>query len=75
MKIKQNWLKILLFVIGVALVVAAAYVFMPRLAKLAGLVISVFLPFILGYVFSRLVNPLADFLQKKVKMPVNLCNV
>ena len=69
MKIKQNWLKILLFVIGVALVVAAAYVFMPRLAKLAGLVISVFLPFILGYVFSRLVNPLADFLQKKLKCP------
>lgn len=69
MKIKQNWLKILLFVIGVALVVAAAYVFMPRLAKLAGLIISVFLPFILGYVFSRLVNPLADFLQKKLKCP------
>ncbi len=69
MKIKQNWLKILLFVIGVALVVAAAYLFMPKIAKLAGIVISVFLPFILGYVFSRLVNPLADFLQKKLKCP------
>lgn len=69
MKIKQNWLKILLFVIGVALVVAAAYLFMPKIAKLAGLVVSVFLPFILGYVFSRLVNPLADFLQKKLKCP------
>lgn len=69
MKIKQNWLRILLFVVFVALVGAAAYAFMPRLLKMAGVVLSVFLPFILGYLFSRLVNPLADFLQKKLKCP------
>lgn len=69
MKIKQNRLKILLLFIGLILIVVGAYLFMPRLLKLAGMLISVFLPFILGYVFSRLVNPLADFLQKKLKCP------
>ena len=69
MKIKQNRLKILLLLAGFALLAVGAYLFMPRILKLAGLVLSVFLPFILGYVFSRLVNPLADFLQRKLKCP------
>ena len=69
MKIKQNRLKILLLLAGFALLAVGADLFMPRILKLAGLVLSVFLPFILGYVFSRLVNPLADFLQRKLKCP------
>lgn len=69
MKIKQNRLKVLLLIAGVVLIAVGAYLFMPYLLELAGLVLSVFLPFILGYVFSRLVNPLADLLQKKLKCP------
>lgn len=31
--------------------------------------LEIFLPFILGYLFSLLVNPLADLLQKRLKLP------
>jgi sporulation integral membrane protein YtvI len=69
MKIKQNWLKVLMFVIFVVLLGIAVYAFLPAILKIVGMLISMFLPFILGYLFSRLVNPLADLLQKRLKCP------
>lgn len=75
MKIKQNRLKLLMFILFAVLLGIAAYVFMPKLLSFAGMLLSVFLPFILGYLFSRLVNPLADFLQKKLKCPRGISTV
>lgn len=72
MKINQSKLKISLFLTGVVLICIGLYYFLPTLIDALGYIISLFLPFILGYFFSRLVNPLADFLQKKLKCPRGL---
>lgn len=75
MKMNHNKVKLLIFILFAAALGALAYVFMPKLINLAGILLSVFLPFILGYLFSRLVNPLADFLQNKLKCPRGLSAV
>ena len=72
MKLNQNKLKISLFLIGAVLIGIGLYYFLPTLIKAFGYIIRLFLPFILGYFFSRLVNPLANFLQKKLKCPRSL---
>ncbi|MCI8521024.1 MAG: sporulation integral membrane protein YtvI [Clostridia bacterium] len=69
MKIKKNWVKIVLFVAGIILLGVGVYFFLPTIINLIGFVLELFLPFILGYIFSLLVNPLADRLQKKMKIP------
>lgn len=69
MKIKKNWIKVILFVVGLAIAAAAVYFFLPSILELIGFLISLFLPFLLGYVFSLAVNPLADTLQKRLKIP------
>lgn len=75
MKIKKNWVKIVLFIAGVILAGVGIYLFMPKIIGIAGFVLELFLPFILGYLFSLLVNPLADKLQKKMKIPRGLSAV
>lgn len=69
MKIRQHWLKFLIFAVSGIFVVVLAYVFMPKILYILKTVLSMFLPFILGYLFSLMVNPLADFLQKKLRCP------
>lgn len=69
MKIKKNWVKIVLFIAGIVLMGVGIYFFLPTILGLVGFVLELFLPFILGYIFSLLVNPLADKLQKKMKIP------
>ena len=69
MKLNQYKVKITLFIISVILLCIIAYQFMPAFIAIIRTLLSLFLPFILGYLFSRLVNPLADFLQKKLKCP------
>ncbi|MGN0108008.1 MAG: sporulation integral membrane protein YtvI [Hominilimicola sp.] len=69
MKIKKSWIKILLSVIGLAAAVALVYLFLPKILDVLGFLIKLFMPFLLGYLFSMAVNPLADFLQKKLKIP------
>ncbi|MBQ8301272.1 MAG: sporulation integral membrane protein YtvI [Clostridia bacterium] len=69
MKIKKKWIKVLLFVLGLAIGVGLVYVFLPKIVGIIGFVIKLFLPFLLGYVFAMAVNPLADMLQKKLKIP------
>lgn len=63
----------------VALVVIAALilliVFFPNILSLAGKVINLFLPFVLGYLFSLAANPLANLLEKRFKLPRNLAAV
>ena len=75
MKIKKSWIKIALSVIGIAAAVVLVYLFLPKILKVLGYLIKLFLPFLLGYLFSMAVNPLADFLQKKLKIPRGLSAV
>lgn len=57
-------------VIAVALIVAAVLlvVFFPRILALIGYVAGLFLPFILGYLVSRLLNPLANLLERRFRL-------
>lgn len=75
MKIKKNWIKVVLFTLLLAIVVVAIYIFLPRILKLIGFIVKLFLPFLLGYIFSMAVNPLADTLQKRLKIPRGLSAV
>lgn len=75
MKIKKRWIKIALSVVGAAAAIVLIYIFLPKILGVLGFVIKLFLPFLLGYLFSMAVNPLADFLQKKLKIPRGLSAV
>lgn len=75
MKIKKNWVKIVLFAAAIILAAVGIYIFLPKIVNFIGFIISLFLPFLLGYVFSMIVNPLADLLQKKLKIPRGLSAV
>lgn len=75
MKFKKNWIKIILFVAAVALAAAGVYIFLPKIIVLVGFIVRLFLPFLLGYLFSLIVNPLADMLQKRLKIPRGLSAV
>ncbi|MBS7298533.1 MAG: sporulation integral membrane protein YtvI [Eubacteriales bacterium] len=50
-------------------------VFFPDILALLGKIIHLFLPFVLGYLFSLLVNPLANLLEKRFKLPRNLAAI
>lgn len=75
MKLKKNWIKIIMFVAAAVLLCVGVYLFIPKILELAGFLISLFLPFLLGYLFSLAVNPLADTLQKRLKIPRGLSAV
>ena len=53
----------------------AAYICLPKILQLLGFLVKLFLPFLLGYLFSMAVNPLADTLQKRLKIPRGLSAV
>ena len=69
MKIKKKWIRILLFVVSLAAAVGVIYVFLPKILEAVGFIVRLFLPFLLGYIFAIAVNPLADLLQQKLKIP------
>ncbi len=75
MKIKKSRIKIILFILGIAVLAAAVYFFLPSILHLLGFLVSLFMPFLLGYLFSLAVNPLADMLQKRLKIPRGLSAV
>jgi sporulation integral membrane protein YtvI len=56
----------------IAAIITAVYFSLPKVISAIGFIVSLFLPFLLGYVFSMLVNPLADKLQSKLKLPRGL---
>ncbi len=72
MKIKKSWIKLLIFAVALAAAVTIVYFFLPTILKALGFLIELALPFLLGYLFSMAVNPLADFLQNKLKIPRGL---
>ena len=69
MKFKQNGIKTAILILLAVLFVVGVYYFLPTLLSGIGFLIRIFLPFILGYFVSLLINPLADRLQKKWKLP------
>lgn len=69
MKIQKNWLRILIIVVILAVVISSVWLSLGKILELVGYIVSLFLPFLLGYVFSLAVNPLANFLQKKLSIP------
>ena len=56
-------------VIVAVLILVGLYFALPSLLSFAGRALRLFMPFILGYLFSLFINPLADKLQKKLKLP------
>lgn len=69
MKITTNVRKILVVlgtVIGLCLLIFFAG---PPVLRVCIYIFSLLSPFIFGFIISRLINPLADNLQKKLKMP------
>lgn len=75
MKIRKSWVKVLICTAGIVAAAALIYIFLPKILTALGFLVELFLPFILGYLFSMTVNPLADFLQKKLKIPRGLSAV
>ena len=65
----KNRTKLLIMGICAAALAVGIYFAAPFLLRIIGYVISLFAPFILGYIFSWLINPLANVLQKKLKIP------
>ncbi len=69
MKIKDNVKKILI-VLGVILAgILLVYFAGPSVIKAIIYLFGLLSPFVFGYIFARLVNPLADRLQKWLKIP------
>lgn len=75
MKLKTNGWRIVLRVTAAVLAAVGIYLIFPYAAELLFRAISIFLPFILGYVFSLAINPLADKLQKKFRLPRGVCAI
>ncbi len=69
MKWKKADFKILLWPLIAAALIALLYILTPRIVDLLGLLTGLLLPFIIGYILSKAINPLADLLQKKFKIP------
>ena len=69
MKFKSSGWRIAALVIAALLILTGIYFLLPYVLSLAGWAVRVFMPFILGYVFSLAINPLADKLQKRFKLP------
>lgn len=65
----KNRTKLLIMALCAAAIAVGIYFAAPFLLKIIGYVISLFAPFILGYLFSGLINPLANVLQRKLKIP------
>ncbi len=75
MKFKSGTWRIAAIVIVLVLVCIGVYFALPYIWRLFKGIISLFLPFILGYIFSLLVRPLADHFQKRLKLPRGLAAI
>ncbi|MBE7015204.1 MAG: sporulation integral membrane protein YtvI [Ruminococcaceae bacterium] len=67
--------KIILSVLSLVIIAALIFgtvKFLPVLLSGAGQILWLFLPFVAAYIVSLLVNPFADALQKRLKMPRGL---
>lgn len=75
MKWKNADFKILLWPLVVVAAGLALYLLTPKIIELLGFITGLLLPFIIGYVLSRAINPVADVLQKKLKIPRGITTI
>ncbi len=66
---KKRIAKALTFYILIGILVALAIIFLPKILNLAGYVVWLFAPFLIAYGLSLIVNPMADGLQKRFRLP------
>lgn len=69
MKLRDNIKKIVIVLCTLILTVLLIYFVGPLVLRAALYIFSLFSPFIFGFLLSRLINPIADRLQKKLKIP------
>lgn len=75
MKIKKSTIKFIISVLVIVSVVLIGYYSFPLLVRIFKYLFRLFLPFILGYVFSLIAKPLVKFLQKRLKIPKGIAAV
>lgn len=69
MKLRDNIKKIVIVLCTLILAVLLIYFVGPLVLRAALYIFSLLSPFIFGFLLSRLINPIADGLQKKLKIP------
>lgn len=69
MKLRDNIKKIVIVLCTLILAVLLIYFVGPLVLRAALYIFSLLSPFIFGFLLSRLINPIADRLQKKLKIP------
>ncbi len=69
MKLRDNIKKIVIVLCTLILAVLLIYYVGPLVLRAALYIFSLLSPFIFGFLLSRLINPIADRLQKKLKIP------
>lgn len=69
MKLRDNIKKIVIVLCTLILVALLIYFVGPLVLRAALYIFSLLSPFIFGFLLSRLINPIADRLQKKLKIP------
>lgn len=72
---KKRIVKALAFYAAIAALIAAAVIFLPKTLNLIGYTLWLFAPFIAAYVISLLVNPMADGLEKRFRLPRGVCAI
>ncbi len=69
MVIKENVKKVLIVLVSVVAFVLAVWFFGPSAIRAILYLFGLASPFVFGYIVARCINPLADKLQKKLKIP------
>ena len=69
MKLRDNIKKIVIVLCTLIFVALLIYFVGPLVLRAALYIFSLLSPFIFGFLLSRLINPIADRLQKKLKIP------
>ena len=65
----KKWLKLLIALVILAAVVAVIIFALPPALRVIGYLAWLLMPFIVGYVFSLMVNPLVNKMQQKLRLP------
>lgn len=69
MKVKKSTLKLVVLILIAVICVLAVYFSFPAIFKFIKYIVGLFMPFILGYLFSVVVKPLVTFMEKQFKIP------
>lgn len=75
MRVKKSTIKFIISLVVIIAVVLIGYYSLPLLFDIFGYLFKLFLPFVLGYVFSLVTKPLVKFLQKWLKLPKGIAAV